>query len=480
VFSVIIHLIVFVLVVFIIWATLRSAKAKKRGTVIIFIGASSAGKTSLVREFINLQYPEKLFISTGVDQSFFALGSSTKIIVKKEWVNGSVNFSYTTDIDGSPIVDLSMGSIGDVIQRINYDFGAMAADSGLHVLVDEVILNDDTFEYLLNVAKHHDVYVVSVYAPLMLREERERARPLRFLGHTRSQELRAYQFRGHDLFREGLCDLALETHMHDSAECASILASFIKHNAPRAVHVLRDLPRAVGFEQTANHQEAEAVRRYPFVKDSRPVAFLLIGASSAGKTTLAKAIMDDCYPEKIFLSAGIDDIFRALGDETVPLRRDYWVDGEINYQHGVDEHGKPTVAISLGDLGEKLMCLAYDRACSFLDAGFNVVIDDVLLSDHVFEYALSRLKNYRVFVVGVYAPLEVREDREKERKNRLVGHTRSQEAQAYTYRGVNMLKKHMFDLVVNTSQEDVSHAVKRLQMHAMSNQPQAIFDMQKL
>jgi hypothetical protein len=43
-----------------------------------------------------------------------------------------------------------------------------------------------------------------------------------------------------------------------------------------------------------------------------------------------------------------------------------------------------------------------------------------------------------------------------------------------------MLKKHMFDLVVNTSQEDVSHAVKRLQMHAMSNQPQAIFDMQKL
>jgi len=459
---------------------LRGLKPKKRGTIIIFIGASSSGKTSLVREFINREYPEKLYVSTGVDQSFFALGSNTKIIVKKEWVNGSVNFSYTSDIDGSPIVDLSMGSIGDVIQRINYDFGAMAADSGLHVLIDEVILNDDTFEYLLNVGTGHNVYVVGVYAPLMLREERERARPLRFLGHTRSQELRAYQFKGHDLFREGLCDLMLETHMHDSAECAQILADFVKQNPPKAVEILKNLSPAAGYESTANYKEAQDVCRYPFVKDPRPVAFLLIGASSAGKTTLSKAVIDNCYPEKIFLSAGIDDIFRALGDETVPLRRDYWVDGEINYQHGVDEHGKPTVAISLGDLGEKLMCLTYDRACKFLDAGFNVVIDDVLLSDHVFEYALCRLKNYRVFVVGVYAPLEVREDRERERKNRFVGHTRSQEARAYTYKGVNLLKKHQFDIVVNTSQEDVYHAVKRLQMHAMSNQPQAIYDLQKL
>ena len=70
-----------------------------------------------------------------------------------------MNFTYTTDIDGSPIVDLSMGSLGDKIQRINYDFGFSAANNGLHVIVDEVALNDDTLEYLFKNSDNHDVYV---------------------------------------------------------------------------------------------------------------------------------------------------------------------------------------------------------------------------------------------------------------------------------------------------------------------------------
>lgn len=457
-----------------VWLWQLFMKSKQRSIIIVLVGASSAGKTSLVREFMNAQYPRRLFISTGIDQTFFALGSATKIITKKYWVDGGVNFTYTNDIDGSPIVDLSMGSLGDKIQRINYDFGFSAADSGLHVIVDEVALNDDTLEYLLNGASGHDVYMVSVYAPLMIREERERARVNRFIGHTRSQEMRAYQYKGHDLFRENLCDLSLETQMYDPAECAKVLSVYIENNPPAAINRLKKLENTPNIADTANYQESLLVKKYPFVGEEKPIAFLLIGASSAGKTTLAKALVDRYYPDKKFLMAGIDDIFRALGDETVPLRRDYWVDGEINYQKSVDEHGKPTVALSLGDLGENLMCLAYDRAAAFLDAGFNVVIDDVLLSDRVFEYALQKLKNYRVYLVGVHAPLEIREYREKIRGNRIIGHTRSQESRAYMFNGVNLLKKHLFDVVINTSVEDVESAVPRLQAHALQHDPQAL------
>ena len=445
-----------------VWLWQRYFHTKKRSVIIVLIGASSSGKTSVARELINMQYPKRLFLTTGIDQTFFALGSATNIVTKKHWVNGAVNFSYVTDIDGSPVVDLHMGSLGDKIQRINFDFGIAAANGGLHVIVDEVLLNDETFEYLLKSSSEHDVYLVNMYAPLMIREERERMRGNRFIGHTRSQELRAYSYKGHDLFREKLCDLAFETHINDARECASMISEYIDNNKPSAIFKMCTLQEADGVENTANYKEARDVEKYPFVGEKKPVAFLLIGASSAGKTTLSKAIIDSFYPEKIFLSAGIDDIFRALGDETTPLRRDYWVDGEINYLHGYDEHGKPTVAVSLGALGENLMCLAYDRAIAFLDAGFNVVIDDVLLSDRVFEYALEKLKNYEVYLIGVHAPLEVRETRESIRGNRPIGHTRTQEHAAYSFKGVNLLKEKMFDLDIDTSVSDVQSSVAQL------------------
>ncbi len=452
----------------------RWLSKKKRSTVIILVGASSAGKTSLARALINQEYPSKLFVTTGVDQTFFALGSATDVIIKKEWVDGEVNFIYSQDVDGSPIVDLSLGALGDKIQRINFDFAVTAADRGLNVIVDEVALNDSTFEYLLNAFKKHDVYIVSMSASLEVREMRERARGNRFIGHTRSQEERAYCFKGHDIRAEGLYDLAFDSEIDDTQSCVRTVVDYIENNEPAAIEKLLTVQPAKHVAHTLNHQEACMIEAKPYKREKEPVAILLVGASSSGKTTLSKGLINAFYPDKIFLSVGVDDIFRALGDDTVPLRRDYWVDGEINYLKGVDADGKPTIAISLGALGEDLMHLSYDRAISFMNSGFNLVIDDVLLSDRVFDYALRVLKTYKVYLVGVHAPLQVREDREISRGNRPIGHTRTQEVVAYSYRGLNIVNEDLCDLTVDTSVESTQESVKRIVEYISTHQPRAL------
>ncbi len=447
---------------------------KKRSTVIIVIGASSAGKTSLTRALINTLYPNKLFITTGIDQTFFALGSATNLIIRKHWVDGEVNFIYTQDAQGNPLVDLSMGSLGDKIQRINFDFAVSAADRGLNVVVDEVLLNDTTFEYLFNAFKAHDVYVVVMSASLEVREARERSRINRFVGHTRSQEERAYCYKGHDIRTEGLYDLLFDSEVDGTSACVKAIIEHIEKNKPAAIDKILSVEPTKHITHTLNYQEACLVEAKPFKTEPEPIAILLIGASSSGKTTLSQGLINAFYPEKIYLSVGIDDIFRALGDDTAPLRRDYWVDGEINYLKGVDADGKPTIAISLGTLGEDLMHLSYDRATAFMKAGFNLVIDDVLLSDRVFDHALRVLKMYKVYVVGVQAPLDVREDRELARGNRPVGHTRTQEVVAYSYRGVNIVKEDLCDLVVDTSIEDTQQSINRIVDHISKHHPRAL------
>lgn len=448
--------------------------SKKRSTVIIVVGASSAGKTSLTRALINALYPEKLFITTGIDQTFFALGSATNLIIRKHWVDGEVNFIYTHDAEGNPLVDLSMGALGDKIQRINFDFAVSAADRGLNIVVDEVLLNDATFEYLVGAFKDHNVFVVSMSASLAVREARERARINRFVGHTRSQEERAYCYKGHDIRNDGLVDLSFDSEFDNTNFCVQKIIEYVGAHNPSAIYKLSALQPAPHIEQTLNHQEACMVAAKPISVEPDPVAILLIGASSAGKTTLSKELINIFYPHKIFLSAGVDDVFRALGDDTLPLRRDYFVEGEINYLRGIDSEGKPTVAVSLGVLGEDLMHLSYERAAAFLDAGFNVVIDDVLLSDRVFDYALTVLKKYRVFLVGVHAPLDVREDREVARGNRPIGHTRSQEVVAYSYRGVNIVRDQLCDLMIDTSLENTQESVDRIVNYIAVNKPHAL------
>jgi len=57
--------------------------------------------------------------------------------------------------------------------------------------------------------------------------------------------------------------------------------------------------------------------------------------------------------------------------------------------------------------------------------GDNLIVDDVMLADEMSEYA-ALLSGFTLHVVGVFAPLDVLEARERERGDRLIGLARWQ------------------------------------------------------
>jgi chloramphenicol 3-O phosphotransferase len=76
------------------------------------------------------------------------------------------------------------------------------------------------------------------------------------------------------------------------------------------------------------------------------------------------------------------------------------------------------------------------------EQGNNLIIDDVLCDGEMPEY-LSLLSRFDLHLVGVFAPLDVLEERERRRGDRLIGLARWQFDRVHA--GID------YDLVVDTS-----------------------------
>jgi chloramphenicol 3-O phosphotransferase len=84
------------------------------------------------------------------------------------------------------------------------------------------------------------------------------------------------------------------------------------------------------------------------------------------------------------------------------------------------EHGKHAVAIKSGSIGARTMRGMRSAVAAMAAEGNNLIVDDVLLGSEKAEYA-ALLSPFDVYFVGVFAPLDVFEARERERRDRLIG-----------------------------------------------------------
>ena len=160
-----------------------------------------------------------------------------------------------------------------------------------------------------------------------------------------------------------------------------------------------------------------------------PDIFLVNGPSSAGKTTLCRALQA-AIPESYLVTAFDDFIFMA------PPR--YYRGADTARQDERDAHtalgvemvtisppgAPPCVVARFGPLFRRLLDSMAPAVRTLVDGGNAVIFDHVLHDRAMYESCRQAFAGLDVFSVGVTCPIDVLESRERERGDRVLGRAR--------------------------------------------------------
>jgi chloramphenicol 3-O phosphotransferase len=136
----------------------------------------------------------------------------------------------------------------------------------------------------------------------------------------------------------------------------------------------------------------------------------LNGCGSSGKTSIAKAIGHES-PE-LWLSFGVDTFI-----DMIPFGRQ---EPYLKFIPGQNERG-PTMHVESGPESVKLFSAMPQFGEMLADSGNNLIIDEVLFDENALKAYVHHLKAHTVYYIGVFCDLEVMQERESARKDRLIG-----------------------------------------------------------
>lgn len=176
----------------------------------------------------------------------------------------------------------------------------------------------------------------------------------------------------------------------------------------------------------------------------------LNGTSSSGKSSLVRALQEQL--EQPFLDAGLDRFLWMLPSRC--LRQPGWD----------DVLGR---AVQAGETGHRLVYGMHRAILALSQAGVNVIADHVLVEPAWLEDCCELFAGLPAYLVGVRCPLEVLEQREKQRKDRTLGQARMQFPLVHAH-GV-------YDFEVDTSMDDAQACARKIAAHIEQNPaPQAL------
>lgn len=143
---------------------------------------------------------------------------------------------------------------------------------------------------------------------------------------------------------------------------------------------------------------------------------LLNGVGSVGKSSIAKALQR--IAREPFLHMAMDNFI-----DTMPPALFEAPDGMV-FTPGTHD-GRPSIEITVGPAAERAFRGMRFAMAAMARQGNNLIIDDVLIGNDAAEYR-EALAGLTVHWVGVFAPLDVLEERERRRGDRDIGLARWQ------------------------------------------------------
>lgn len=188
-------------------------------------------------------------------------------------------------------------------------------------------------------------------------------------------------------------------------------------------------------------------------EENKPCAQIIYinGPSSAGKSTLAKALQESL--DQPFLHIGIDKII-----DLMPAKINNWQGGDaplgFSWVSKTDEEGHPLQELKVGPFAQRMGPTYKEVVLALAKMDHFIIIDDVANGKEDVDEWREALKNYRVVWVGIKVPLSVLEMREKQRGDRLIGQARD---------CCNKVHKDVvYDLEFDTSQEPLEKIVQTI------------------
>jgi chloramphenicol 3-O phosphotransferase len=160
---------------------------------------------------------------------------------------------------------------------------------------------------------------------------------------------------------------------------------------------------------------------------------LLHGTSSSGKSTVARAVQR--LSDDPWVHLGIDTFWNAIDER--------WMEHGPHAAEGFLWAEDATIVP--GPVGQRLAAGMRSALAAFARAGNDVIVDDVFIDPQWLQAWRSELVEIELLLVGVVAPTDVLEDRERARGNRIVGEARAQVG--VIHRGIE------YDLTVDTGHE---------------------------
>jgi chloramphenicol 3-O phosphotransferase len=143
---------------------------------------------------------------------------------------------------------------------------------------------------------------------------------------------------------------------------------------------------------------------------------LLNGAGSVGKTAVAKALQ--AIAAEPLLHVEMDTFLNMMPER-------YWDHRDGLAFETVEQEGRPAIVIRSGPVAERTFRGMRHAIAAMAQQGNSMIVDDVMLEDELAEYR-SLLAGFALHVVGMFAPLDVLEARERLRGDRLIGLARWQ------------------------------------------------------